>query len=91
MQCLAFLCRHEKDTNTGGDVDDCSTGGPPQKRIRNAKYAIPTMEEACLLRETEGKLFQGNLLQLEVEELLGEVRLDYSKKSVKATEVCTVP
>lgn len=61
--------------------------------MRDAKYAIPTMEEASLLRETEGKLFQGNLLRLEVEELLGEVRLDYTKKSVKATEVeyITIP
>lgn len=61
--------------------------GPPQKRTRDAKYAIPTMEEAALLRETEGKLFEGNLLRLEVEEMLGEVRVDYGKKSVKALEV----
>lgn len=40
-----------------------------------------------MLRETEGKLFQGNLLRLEVEELLGEVRVDYGKKSVKSIEV----
>ncbi|CAN0213761.1 unnamed protein product, partial [Ectocarpus sp. 12 AP-2014] len=66
----------------GGEGD----GAPPQKRARDAKYAIPTMEEASLLRETEGKLFEGNLLRLEVEELLGEVRLDHSKKSVKALE-----
>ncbi|CAB1097889.1 unnamed protein product [Ectocarpus sp. CCAP 1310/34] len=66
----------------GGEGD----GAPPQKRARDAKYAIPTMEEASLLRETEGKLFEGNLLRLEVEELLGEVRLDHGKKSVKALE-----
>lgn len=45
------------------------------------------MAEASLLRETEGKLFEGNLLRMEVEELLGEVRVDYGKKSVKALEV----
>lgn len=45
------------------------------------------MAEASLLRETEGRLFEGNLLRLEVEELLGEVRVDYGKKSVKALEV----
>ncbi|CAM9702895.1 unnamed protein product, partial [Ectocarpus sp. 13 AM-2016] len=67
----------------GGEGD----GAPPQKRARDAKYAIPTMEEASLLRETEGKLFEGNLLRLEVEELLGEVRLDHGKKGVKALEV----
>ncbi|CAM9137789.1 unnamed protein product, partial [Hapterophycus canaliculatus] len=55
-------------------------GPPPQKRARDAKYAIPTMEESALLRETEGRLFEGNLLRLEVEELLGEVRVDYGKK-----------
>lgn len=72
----------------GGEyTQDVDTGGPPQKKMRDTKYAIPTMEEASLLRETEGKLFQGNLLRLEVEELLEEVRLDYGKKSVKATEV----
>lgn len=63
--------------------------GRPQKRARDEKYAIPTMEEASLLRETEGKLFEGNLLRLEVEELLTEVRVDHGKKSVKALEVCT--
>lgn len=68
----------------GGSGND---GQPPQKRTRDAKYAIPTMEEACLLRETEGKLFEGNLLRLEVEELLGAVRVDHGKKSVKALEV----
>lgn len=68
-------------------VDESSR--PPQKRARDAKYAMPTMEEARLLRETEGKLFEGNLLRLEVEELLGEVRVDYGRKSVKATEVST--
>lgn len=62
-------------------------GAPPQKRARDAKYAIPTMEEAALLRETEGRLFEGNLLRLEVEELLGEVKVDYGKKSIKALEV----
>ena len=62
-------------------------GRPPQKRARDAKYAIPTMEEACLLRETEGNLFEGNVLRLEVEELLGEVRVDYGKRTVKALEV----
>lgn len=61
--------------------------GPPQKKARDAKYAIPTMEETCLLRETEGKLFEGNLLRLEVDELLGEVRVDHAKKAVKALEV----
>lgn len=45
------------------------------------------MEEASLLRETEGKLFEGNLFRLEVEELLTEVRVDHGKKSVKALEV----
>lgn len=45
------------------------------------------MEEASLLRETEGKLFEGNLLRLEVEELVREVRLDHGKKTVKALEV----
>lgn len=64
--------------------------GPPQKRARDAKYAIPTMEEASLLRETEGRLFEGNLLRLEVDELLTEVRVDHGKKSVKALEVCDV-
>ena len=68
-------------------LDEERGGGPPQKRARDAKYAIPTMEEACLLRETEGKLFDGNLLRLEVEELLTEVRVDHGKKSVKALEV----
>lgn len=66
---------------------NANEGAPPQKRARDAKYAIPTMAEASLLRETEGKLFEGNLLRLEVEELLGEVRVDYGKKSVKALEV----
>lgn len=45
------------------------------------------MEEASLLRETEGKLFEGNVLRLEVEELLEEVRVDYGKRSVKLLEV----
>eukprot|EP00752_Nemacystus_decipiens_P010134 g9031.t1 len=60
--------------------------GPPQKRARDEKYSIPSTEEASLLRETEGKLFEGNLLRLEVEELLAEVRVDHGKKSVKALE-----
>lgn len=64
-----------------------SNDGPPQKRTRDANYAVPTMEEASLLRETEGKLFEGNLLRLEVEELLKEVRVDHGKKNVKALEV----
>lgn len=71
----------------GGRSAHANEGDPPQKRARDAKYAIPTMAEASLLRETEGKLFEGNLLRLEVEELLGEVRVDYGKKSVKALEV----
>ena len=73
--------------NLGDEGRGSKDGGPPQKRARDAKYAIPTMEEACLLRETEGKLFDGNLLRLEVEELLSEVRVDHGKKSVKALEV----
>eukprot|EP00904_Undaria_pinnatifida_P007744 jgi/Undpi1/409/HiC_scaffold_1.g00405.m1 len=77
-----------RDDDEGHDFgkDEERGGGPPQKRARDAKYAIPTMEEACLLRETEGKLFDGNLLRLEVEELLTEVRVDHGKKSVKALE-----
>lgn len=73
---------------TGEEHDNRRSDGPPQKRARDEKYAIPTMEEASLLRETEGKLFEGNLLRLEVEELLTEVRVDHGKKSVKALEVC---
>lgn len=75
----------DEDEERGTADDD----GPPLKkaRARDAKYAIPTMEEASLLRETEGKLFEGNLLRLEVEELLAEVRVDHGKKSVKALEV----
>ncbi len=71
------------------DGDEERYDGPPLKkaRARDEKYAIPTMEEASLLRETEGKLFEGNLLRLEVEELLAEVRVDHGKKSVKALEV----
>lgn len=74
--------------NAGEELrSKANSDGPPHKRSRDAKYAIPTMEEACLLRETEGKLFEGNLFRLEVEELLGEVRVDHAKKSVKALEV----
>lgn len=40
-----------------------------------------------MLRETEGKLFESNVLRLEVEELLEEVRVDYDKRSVKLLEV----
>lgn len=43
------------------------------------------------MRETEGKLFEGNLLRLETEELLREVRVEYGKKSVKALEVRMIP
>jgi len=71
------------------DGDEERDDGPPLKKAkaRDDKYAIPTMEEASLLRETEGKLFEGNLLRLEVEELLAEVRVDHGKKSVKSLEV----
>lgn len=71
----------------GAVSGDGSTPGPPKKRTRDDKYAIPTMEEGRLLRESEGQLSRGNLLRLETEELLGEVRVDHGKKSVKAIEV----
>eukprot|EP00903_Cladosiphon_okamuranus_P015535 g14342.t1 len=77
----------EDEENSADRRDGSSTNdSPPYKRARDEKYAIPTMEEAALLRETEGKLFEGNLLRLEVEELLTEVRVDHGKKSVKALE-----
>lgn len=61
-----------------------------QKRARDERYAVPTMEEGRLLRESESEPFKGNLLRLEVEELLQEVRVNYNSKSVRATEV-TLP
>ncbi|CAM9241740.1 unnamed protein product, partial [Discosporangium mesarthrocarpum] len=62
--------------------DESGEEGPPRKRTRgDERYAIPTPEEASKLRETEG-LFHSNLLVLEVEELLKEVRVDHSKKSI---------
>ncbi|KAG5179919.1 Nrap protein-domain-containing protein [Tribonema minus] len=74
-------------TTEGGEHE------PPAKRLKatgvKRKYALPTPEEAAQLLGLDSgssSLLAGNLLRLEVNELLEEVRVNYDKKSCKSAE-----
>ena len=60
------------------DVEMPEVDHPPKANKRQAS-AIPTRDELNHLRDTED-LFSTNLLKLEVDELLGEVKVDYAKQ-----------
>ncbi len=69
--------------NQGGMEEN---GEPQQKRQKTSnKFALPTKEEQMHLRETEN-LMRTNLLKLQVDEMLGEVRDDKGASNQKFLE-----
>lgn len=62
-----------------GDGDEDDADAAPSKRAKNAHlYAPPTNEEMQGLRET-GDLFKSNIVKLQIEEMLENVRPAYHK------------
>ena len=65
------------DSDDSMDDDGYADVQPVKKMKTNSKFALPTKEEQMHLRETEN-LMRSNLLKLQVDEMLTEVRDDKS-------------
>ncbi|RKO85395.1 hypothetical protein BDK51DRAFT_32411, partial [Blyttiomyces helicus] len=74
-----------EEVDDGELEDEDEEGGeaasrPRAKKDGNALYRAPTSDEIHMLKETTD-LFKSNLFKMQIDELLGEVRIDYTKMS----------